>query len=126
MACIDNIEIKVQRNTDEQEQVPEHTCCAAKTNSKPGAPEKERNDLGSKMGCCKALQQEVRAQIEMQPSMMLAAPHTGEHLEITNPEEPQTAIKPTNLPESDQLSTKRVTEDQQLEQIVKIQAAARE
>lgn len=58
--------------------------------------------------------------------MMLAAPHTGEHLEITNPEEPQTAIKPTNLPESDQLSTKRVTEDQQLEQIVKIQAAARE
>lgn len=56
----------------------------------------------------------------------MAVARAGEHLEVTNPEEPPTATKPVKQPESEQLSTKRVVEDQQLEQISKTLAPAKE
>ena len=126
VACIDNIEIKQQRNPDEQQQAHEDICCATKANGKLEAPEKEQNDMGSKMGGGTALLLEIRTQTEMEHSLVMAAPQTGDHLEVTNPEEPLTAMKPVHQPESELPSTKRVAEDLQLEQISKTQAPTKE
>ena len=82
--------------------------------------------MGSKMGGGTALQLEVRTQIEKEHSLMMAAPQAGEHLEVTNPEEPLAVMKAVHQPESEQPSMKRVVEDQQLEQISKTQAPAKE
>jgi hypothetical protein len=57
---------------------------------------------------------------------VMAAPQVGEHLEVTNPEEPLTAMKPVYQPESEQPSTKRAAEDLQLEQISKTLALTKE
>jgi hypothetical protein len=50
VACIDNIESKQQRNPDVQQEAHGCHCCATKANGMPEAPEKEQNDMGSKVG----------------------------------------------------------------------------